>query len=95
MQKKIIKLILLNIFLFTCAVVIYAVGYEYDKANKIYPEMYFFASDASIMVYGKRWERISKIIASITVIIDSVAIITLYMQNQREDKKVFSLMEKK
>ena len=85
---------MLTILLFTCAVVIYAVGYEYDKANKIYPEIYYF-SDAGIMVYGKRWERISKIIASSAVIIDVVAIMVLCRQNLREDERFFSLMEKK
>jgi hypothetical protein len=54
MKKKIVKLLLLNFFLFAIAVGIYAVGYEYDKANQLYPEMYNFASDASIMTYGKR-----------------------------------------
>ncbi|MDQ2746745.1 MAG: hypothetical protein M3T96_05740 [Acidobacteriota bacterium] len=92
MKRKIVKLLLLNIILFTLAVGIYAVGYEYDRTNKIYPEMYYF-SDAGIMVYGKRWERISKTMVSINLIIDIFAVMILYRQNQRQNESVYKLIE--
>jgi len=92
MRKEIIKLLLLNSFLLIFAVGIYAVGYEYDKANKIHPEMYYF-SDAGIMVYGKRWERVSKVLISTAVIIDIVAIMVLYRKRQSKNSNLLNLME--
>jgi len=94
MKRKITKLLLLNIVLFTLAIGIYAVGYEYYKANKIHPEMYDF-SHLGITVYGKRWERISKSIVSVAVIVDIVVLMILYRQNQRKNESIFSLIENK
>ncbi len=93
MKKKIVKFLLLNFFLFAIAVGIYAVGYEYDKANKLYPEMYDFASDASIMTYGKRWERIAIAVISFGVLFDVVAIMIWYRGKQSEVKNNLDLLK--
>ena len=84
MKKKIVKLLLLNSLLFATAVGIYAVGFEYDKANQLYPEMYNFASDASIVTYGKRWERIAIAMISFGLMFDVVAIMIWYRKKQIE-----------
>jgi len=62
MTKKILKIFFLNILIVTIAVTIYALGYEYDKANKIYLESVFVSSDLAISTYGQRWSRLLKII---------------------------------
>ena len=84
MKKKIVRFLLLNFFLFAIAVGIYAVGYEYDKANQLYPEMYHFTYDASIMTYGKRWERIAIAVISLCLLFDVVAIMIWYRRKQSE-----------
>jgi hypothetical protein len=54
--------------------------------------MYYF-SDAGIMVYGKRWERVSKVLISTAVIIDIVAIMVLYRKRQSKNSNLLNLME--
>ena len=74
------------------AVTIYALGYEYDKANELYLESVFFASDASISTYGRRWSRLSQIILLITLLFD-IILIFLWFRKRQTEKEKFSLLK--
>jgi len=95
MRKEIRNLLLLNFFLLALAVGIYAVGFEYDKANKLHPESYQFASDASITVYGKRWERIAITLLLFGVMLDVVVGMIWYRRKQSESKNSLDLIKEK
>ncbi len=60
MRKKIFYLIIANLIFAALVVVIVEVGYEYDKAYKLYPEMKQLSYDLSMRVYGERWVRFVK-----------------------------------
>lgn len=91
MTKTIRNFLLLNFAFVISAVVVYAVGYEHDKANELYSEAYQFTYDASLMVYGKRWERLVKASVSFVVIADIIAGFIWYRKKQ-DEKAGFSLI---
>ena len=58
MWKLILYFVLINLGYFALVVAIYAFGWEYDKANKLYPEVVQLSYDLSISgIYGQRWVR--------------------------------------
>ncbi|HUR99281.1 MAG TPA: hypothetical protein VMZ26_14540 [Pyrinomonadaceae bacterium] len=59
--KKAIVFLVANLLFAAVVITVYGVGYEYDKANKLYPESIQVSYDVSIGVYGQRWERVAKI----------------------------------
>ncbi len=95
MKKNIRYFLLLNLLAFILAIVIYAVGYEYDKAHKIYLEAYYFSYDAAIIVYGKRWERVSTILLLFCGLIDIVTMFIWYRNRQKEDKDILIFTKEK
>lgn len=95
MKKAISNFLLLNLLVIALAIVIYAAGYEYDNANKLYPELYYFAYDASITVYGKRWERISTVLIVICGLIDVVALFIWIRNKQKTNKNILDLTKEK
>jgi len=95
MKKAIRHLLLLNLLVIALAIVIYAVGYEYDNASKLYPEAYYFAYDAAITVYGKRWERISTALIVLCGLIDFVTIFIWIRNKQKKDKNILDLNREK
>jgi|GEM_PF-3114802 len=95
MKKAVRNFLLLNLLVITLAIVIYAVGYEYDNANKLYPELYYFAYDAAITVYGKRWERISAVIIVLCGLVDVVAVFIWIRNKQRINKNILDITKEK
>ena len=69
-MRPIWKFIIFNVISIILTISIYAIGYEYDRENILYPEAYYFSYDASIIVYGKRWERIAQTLAITLAIMD-------------------------
>ena len=49
-----------NLLFAIIVVGVYAIGFEYDRANKLYPELKQLSYDLSMVVYGQRWERVAK-----------------------------------
>jgi hypothetical protein len=95
MTKTIWNLLLLNFAFIILAVGVYAIGYEYDKANQLYSEAYYFASDASITVYGKRWERLAKLLILLTVIADIVIGFIWFRRKQSRNEKILFINKNK
>jgi hypothetical protein len=74
--------------LFTAGVItVYAVGYEYDKANKLHPESKLLSYDMSKQVYGQRWERVAKTLIGLGIVIDAAVILAWYRKRQSSDMK--------
>lgn len=53
MIKNVLLFILGNICIGILIIAIYAVGYEYDKAHQIYPEMKRMSYDMSMQVWNE------------------------------------------
>ena len=78
MWKAILYFLLINLGYFALVTIIYAVGYEYDRAYRIYPEAVRLSYDLSISgVYGQRWVRFFQSAVVIGLFTDLV-IATLY-----------------
>lgn len=89
MTKTIRNFLLLNVAFVVLTVAVYAVGYEYDKANQLYPETLWVSYDFSIgNVYGQRWVRLAKTSILFVVIADIVTIFIWY--RKRQDEKAIS-----
>ena len=84
MREKLGILLLSNLFLVALAIGIYAIGYEYDRANNLSMEPFQYTYDASIMVYGKRWERLSKGLIYAGLFVDFI-IVTIWMRRKRTE----------
>jgi len=50
--KKALLFLTANLLFAVFVTAVYAVGYEYDKANKLYPESKRLSYDLSMQVYG-------------------------------------------
>ena len=83
MTKTIRDFLLLNVAFVILTVAVYAIGYEYDKANQLYSETINF-DDLSLMAYGQRWKRITMASSLIVVIADIVTIFIWYRKRQNE-----------
>lgn len=92
--KTILYFLLINLALFVLIVGIYAFGFEYDKANKLYPETVQTSYDTSISgVYGERWVRFAQVMLSLGVIIDFVVCFIWYRKNQRKEESKLSIYD--
>lgn len=91
MIKKILLVIFANIVFVIAVITIYAVGYEYDKAHRIYPEMKWLSYDLVMQVYGQRWERIAKILFALGVIVDVVIVLIWYRKQQSKQSYILDL----
>ncbi len=61
---------------------IYAIGFEYDKANELYPESVRMSYDVSLGgIYGQRWVRFLDAMLIIGLIADIVIIFIWYRRN--------------
>ena len=92
-MRKTLLVLSANFFFAILVTTVYAIGYEYDKANKLYPEMYYF-SDAGIEVYGQRWERIAEGLILFGMVVDTGLIANWYMGKQRRGQSILGLVEK-
>ncbi|PYS98802.1 MAG: hypothetical protein DMF63_14530 [Acidobacteria bacterium] len=75
MFKKALLFLTANVFFVAIVIGIYAAGYEYDSANKLYLEREDLSYHVSFYVYGKRWERTAKIMLGVGVAIDAVVLL--------------------
>lgn len=91
MIKKVLLLIFANIVFAIAVITIYAVGYEYDKAHRLYPEMKWLSYDLVMQVYGQRWERIAKALFALGVITDVIIFLTWYRKRQNKQESILDL----
>jgi hypothetical protein len=91
MTKKVALFVLANIAFAILVTAIYAIGYEYDKAYKLYPEMKWLSYDLVMQVYGQRWVRVVKALIGFGVIIDVVVLLTWYRSRQRKQSNILDL----
>jgi hypothetical protein len=83
MWKTILYFLFINLVFLALVVGIYAIGYEYDKANKLYPESVQLSYDLSLGgVYGQRWARFLDTMLILGLIADIVIIFIWYRRNQ-------------
>lgn len=89
MKQPIRNLLIFNIVFIIWAVTIFAIGFEYDKANQLYPETVQVSYDLSMGgVFGPRWIRFLKISTLFLVIFDIVIGFILYRRNQNDKRKI-------
>jgi hypothetical protein len=91
MVKKVSLFILGNIIFVAVVVAIYGIGYEYDKAYLLYPEMKRMSYDLSMQVYGERWGRIAKFLLAFGVLSDVVILLSWYRKRQNKQKSFLDL----
>lgn len=84
MSKRLLYFFLLNIVYFVLVVAIYAVGYEYDKAHKLYPELISFSYHTLGYGYGQRWMRFLKYAVWFGILSDAVIGYIWYRRTQRQ-----------
>ena len=89
MKKLTRNLILASLLFFALALGSISFGYEYDKANKLYPESVQMSYDLSLgNVYGQRWERLGTALFLFGVLLDAVAIVIWYRNRKTKDYKI-------
>ncbi len=82
MWKTISYFLFINLVLLALVVGIYAIGFEYDKANELYPESVQMSYDVSLGgIYGQRWVRFLDAMLIIGLIADIVIIFIWYRRN--------------
>ena len=82
-RKKAVIFVLVN-FLFAALVIsIYAIGYEYDKANKLFSENKQLSYDLSMTVYGQRWVRFAESMLGLGFLADCVILMMWYRNKQK------------
>ena len=73
MWRTVFYFLLINFVVFILIIGIYAIGFEYDRGNKICPEIVVASSDTFIgNVYGQRWVRFAQISIVIGLLTDFV-----------------------
>jgi hypothetical protein len=78
MLRKVVHFIVANLLFISLVIAIYAIGYEYDKANKLYPESKNLSYDLSILAYGERWIRFVEIMLVLGIVTDAVILMFWY-----------------
>jgi hypothetical protein len=75
-----------NLFFAVIVIAVYGVGYEHDKANKLYPESKQLSYDVSMQVYGQRWERVAKTLIAIGIVADAALLLVWYRKRQSSNR---------
>ncbi|HXG84411.1 MAG TPA: hypothetical protein VNI84_10320 [Pyrinomonadaceae bacterium] len=89
MKKLIRNLIFVSLLFFALALGSISFGYEYDKANKLYPETKWVSYDLAIgNVYGERTQRLAKASFSFGILLDAIAIVIWYRDRKNKDYKI-------
>ena len=86
MFKKALLFLTANVLFIALVIAVWQVGYEYDKANKLYPEMKELSYDLFMQVYGQRWERVAKGMLALGLVIDAAVLLVWYRKRQSFDK---------
>jgi hypothetical protein len=84
--KKALLFLTANLLFAVFVTAVYAVGYEYDKANKLYPESKQLSYDLSMQVYGQRWERVAKTLIAVGIVIDATLLLVWYRKRQSNNR---------
>ena len=81
MWKSILYFLLINLGYIALVITVYAIGYEYDHANQIYPESVQLSYDLYISgIYGQRWGRFAEIALSVIAVVDLVVVSIWYLK---------------
>jgi hypothetical protein len=83
MRNKVLIFVLANFLFAALAISIYAIGYEYDKTNKLFPESKRVSYDLSLQVYGKRWVRFVEWTLGLGFLANSVILMIWYRNRQK------------
>jgi hypothetical protein len=94
MKKAIRNLLLISAFFFALSIGSCTFGVEYDERNKLYVETYWFAYDAGIAVYGRRWERLGEALFLFSMIFLITSGVVWYRRKQSQDLGNSILMRK-
>ena len=84
--RKSLLFLFANLFFAVIVVAVYALGYEHDRANKLYPELKQVSYDVSLEVYGQRWERVAKILISLGIITDAAVLLAWYRKRESSNR---------
>jgi hypothetical protein len=84
--KKALLFLAANLFFAVIVIAVYGIGYEYDKANKLYPESKQLSYDVSMQVYGQRWERVAKTLIAIGIVADAALLLVWYRKQQSSNR---------
>jgi len=91
MLKKALLFLSANILFIAIVIAIYAAGYEYDKANKLYPETKELSYDLFMQVYGQRWERVAKSMLALGLVVDAAVLLAWYRKRQSSDRNTLHI----
>lgn len=91
MLKKIFLFVVANFLFVALVIAIYGIGYEYDKANKVYPESKSVSYDVSMQVYGERWVRFAKMMFIIGLLANG-AILMNFLRNRQNGNNAVSIL---
>lgn len=92
MLKKTILFVAANFLFVALVIAIYGIGYEYDKANKVYPESKLVSYDVSMQVYGERWVRFAKMMFIIGLLANG-AILINFLRNRQNGNNAVSILK--
>jgi hypothetical protein len=88
MWKTILYFLLVNLAFIVLVIGIYAFGFEYDKAHKLYPETVRVSYDVSLEgIHGQRWVRFLQIMLTFGAIVDIVVIYIWFRRNQSKNNR--------
>jgi hypothetical protein len=92
MWKTILYFLIVNLVFLTLVVGIYAIGYEYDRANKLYPESVRVSYDVSLGgIHGQRWVRFLDAMLILGLTADIVIIFIWYIRYRMNHSQKQSL----
>ena len=91
MKKTLIKFFLINLIYFALLFIVVTVGFEYDKANKLYPETVWFGHTGIGGVHGQRWVRLFNFLAPLGLLANLVVGFIWYRNRQRQSQVNLSI----
>lgn len=83
MIKKVLLLLLSNLVFIAIVVTVYAIGYEYDRAYRLFPEYQQMSYDWGMYVYGKRWERVATAMLIVGALTNAAILLRWYRNWQQ------------
>jgi hypothetical protein len=93
MVFKISLFVIANLVFFILVGAIYAIGYEYDLAHKLYPEFKRMSYDWGMYVYGQRWVRIANFLLIVGGLSDAVILLSWYRNRQSKGETGLDLRQ--
>lgn len=84
--KRLAVLLIADVVFIAIVIAVYAIGYEYDRDYKLYPESVLVSYDVSMQVYGQRWERLAKFLLTVGGVANFVILLSWYRESQKRSK---------